>query len=248
MSVVIGVSERKDGNMSFKPGTDRNEVIKNHLAFFQKMGISPKLTFFMKPKHGTKIVDVGDPFLFPKNQIEADGLYATAAKGVALTAPMADCLPIFLWNDKVIGLAHGGRTGILENICLKMMLKFIDEGLINEENPINIAIGGHIRQCCYRFSKDPRPDCHFWEWGYKFSPHIVMGNGSFSVGLSKKNASQLIFHGKYILDYKDIGECTCCTKEENGEYKYFSHVRSNNPHRFPGNHPEGRNLAVIMRT
>lgn len=241
---IIAMSGLKDGNMSFKCNGQKkvhiSEIRKNRGHFLEGLGIPEDKVFYMDPKHGTKICRVGNGHLKMRSEysdiigITCDGLYTTQ-KGIALAFTPADCMPIFFWNKKVVALAHAGRKGMAEALPLKMLLTLKDKGLADAENPLKIQMGPHIQPCCYRF-----PMKFFWEWGYKFTKIAPQGD-IFTVNLCWKLRHML--NNQHILGRGAL--CTCCAKDKRRNFKFFSHTRSNND-RFPGEHPEGRNMAVIM--
>jgi len=243
---IIAMSGLKDGNMSFQYNSQRTgsifETRKNRSCFLDGLGIPENKVFYMDPRHSTRIRQVGNGHLKIRSEytdimgITCDGLYTTQ-KNIALAFTPADCMPIFFWNKKVIALVHAGRKGMAEALPLKMLFMLQEKGLVDAKNPLKIQMGHHIRTCCYKF-----PVKHFWEWGYKFTNMAPQGGDIFTVSL--------YWRLKYILANHHIlgggaAMCTCCAKDKKRNFKFFSHTRSNND-RFPGNHPEGRNMAIIM--
>lgn len=77
-----------------------------------------------------------------------DGIY-TKEKNILLTLCYADCVPIYFWSepDEMIGVAHAGWKGTVNEIGKKMIEAWLEEG-IKVEN-IKVAIGPAISSCCY---------------------------------------------------------------------------------------------------
>ncbi len=243
MNAIMGVSRIEDGNMSYVFAQDKNDVTKNRTDFLENnLGVSPVSIYSMKPKHGTTIISVDNSY-YLDGEFACDGIYTTNPR-VALLLMPADCMPVFMWNDNVVALVHAGSAGILDGISYKMILRLVAEGLVDEYNKLDIAIGPHIQPCCYRFPVES----YLWQWGYKFAP--IVESGFFEVDLSRKHYHDLLLLSRYIDSYQEQDECTCCygyDEEFGGEFEYFSHVRSSDPTRFAGDHPHGRNMAAIVK-
>lgn len=242
MNAIMNVSTMEDGNMSYVFGKNRNEVTKNRITFWENnMGVSPVLSYSIKPRHGVGIVRVDNSY-FSNGEVLCDGIYTTEPR-IMLSLMPADCMPVFMWNDNVVALVHAGSSGVIDGISSKMILRLINDGLVDDDNKLDIVIGPHIHKCCYRFKVEP----HLWQWGYKFAP-IVEG-GVFGVDMSRRHKHDLGLFIKYINSYQDQGSCTCCDSRwlDGREFEYFSHVRSSDPSRFDGDHPHGRNMASIVK-
>lgn len=86
----------------------------------------------------------------------ADGLVSriTGKEEIALAVRVADCVPLLAWdaNHGVIGVAHAGWRGTLQNITGKLIVAMQELGA--NTGTINVVIGPHIGMCCYNVPKD----------------------------------------------------------------------------------------------
>jgi polyphenol oxidase len=80
---------------------------------------------------------------------QTDGIY-TNETNILLTLCFADCVPLYFFAPKhnLIGLAHAGWRGTVENIGGKMIEKWVQEEGIPLHD-IYAAIGPAIEACCY---------------------------------------------------------------------------------------------------
>ena len=118
------------------------------------LNIPMEKVYSVKQVHGIdiKTIDNQNRVLVSKEQ--HDGL-VTNQKGIALCTYHADCVPLYFYdkNKEVIGLAHGGWKGTLNNISKSMILKMKNDYGCQLED-ILVAIGPSIGQCCYEVKED----------------------------------------------------------------------------------------------
>lgn len=241
--VVFGMSEMKDGNMDYRFG-EKKDVSLNRRKFFARNKVNEKKAIFMNNEHGSNIVTVQNK---DKNSLLACDALLTRCKNLPLAFTPADCMPIFIWNREYIGLIHAGKNGTIGKILLKTLMHF---SFISRDFPINIYFGDCIKSCCYRFDLD-----FFKKEVYKLVPDIDFDPDAETVGVKilEANLRQVVglrsvgLGGRIMIQGSGrFSNCTCCSKDNDGSFKYFSHARSNEK-RFSGVHPEGRNLAFISR-
>lgn len=101
--------------------------------------------------HGTNIAVLEDINFYKENVYPngVDGLL-TDKTNIVLVTYYADCVPLFFLdpNKKVIGLAHGGWRGTVQNIGGKMV-NLMKEKYNSSIDDILVAIGPSIGPCCY---------------------------------------------------------------------------------------------------
>lgn len=88
----------------------------------------------------------------PQKPIPGADSLVTNLPGIPLAVFTADCLPVFLveQKQKIIGLIHAGRRGSLKNIVFKTVKKFQDTyGSLPAD--LVAVFAPHIRSCCYPF-------------------------------------------------------------------------------------------------
>lgn len=106
--------------------------------------------------HGTNIAVVED-INFYKEKVYLNGVdgLITDKTNIALVTYYADCVPLFFLdpNKKVIGLAHGGWRGTVQNIGGKM-INTMKEKYNSSIDDILVAIGSSIGPCCYEVGID----------------------------------------------------------------------------------------------
>lgn len=132
---------------------DKNKM-KEQIASI--MDIPKENVIDVKQVHGTDIIvvdsdlkDSGD-----NRQLEGDGLVTNLSK-ISLITYHADCVPIFFADvsNRVVGLAHSGWKGTLNNISGKM-INLMEKHFNSKTKNILIGIGPSIGACCYEVKED----------------------------------------------------------------------------------------------
>ncbi|MBU0573034.1 MAG: polyphenol oxidase family protein [Candidatus Margulisbacteria bacterium] len=98
--------------------------------------------------HSNRVAVVGKTDL-SKTIPGADALI-TAEKEVALAVRTADCVPVFLYDDKTpaVGLVHAGWRGTAMNITAKT-LRTMEKEFGSRPEDVKAWIGPCIKACCY---------------------------------------------------------------------------------------------------
>ncbi|MDQ0245599.1 YfiH family protein [Bacillus fengqiuensis] len=152
---------------------------------------------------------------------QTDGIY-TNRKELLLTLCFADCVPLYFFAPKhgMIGLAHAGWKGTVEDIGGEMIKRWTEEGI--PLNDIYAAIGPAIEGCCY-IVDDRVIDLVKKVLGAdnNGSPfYTVVSEGQYSLDLKEVN--------KHLLQKAGVQEdhllvsdlCTSCKEDV-----FFSHRR-----------------------
>lgn len=136
----------------------------------------------------------GDAFLINRND-------------VFLCVQVADCLPIFLVDEKrkVIGLIHAGWKGTLLRIAQRTVEKAKSQFGCRPRD-FTVLLGPCIRSCCYQISEDVA--ILFDKKCMKRSP-----DGGFSLDLICANRQQLLNYGVKGERIFATRSCTCCEEE-----------------------------------
>ncbi|MEN9735891.1 MAG: hypothetical protein RL129_601 [Actinomycetota bacterium] len=96
-------------NLGDHVGDDLTAVVANRQRLSSLLSVSQLQ--FMNQIHGSTIAVIDEVITTP----EADAL-VTNQKGIALVVMVADCLPILLDGQSVIGAAHVGRKGMTNGV------------------------------------------------------------------------------------------------------------------------------------
>ncbi|MEG1496645.1 MAG: peptidoglycan editing factor PgeF [Clostridiales bacterium] len=143
---------------------------------------------------------------------ETDGMY-TAHKGLFLSTFYADCLPIAIFDPehKVLGTAHAGWRGTLQNIGASL-LREMNVNYGTEPKDALVAFGPGIGVCCYEVDKV------FYS---RFTTTFNNAESWFKRGKAreyffdnaKANRDLLTALGVRDENITDLNMCTCCNQE-----------------------------------
>jgi YfiH family protein len=126
-------------------------------AFLDRIGIRPSRAFFLKQVHSKKVIFLDESresfgHRWEGAPPQGDGL-VTADSQAVLCVGVADCLPLFLFDQEsgAFGLLHSGwkGTGILET-GFAVMKKHFD----SSASRLSVLVGPGIGPCCYRIPED----------------------------------------------------------------------------------------------
>ncbi len=184
--LILAISTKEDGNM--------RELV-NKKKFANALGFS--VLKFNEQVHKNKVVRVN---LKSKKQ-KADGLI-TNSKEICLGVVIADCLPIYLYNEKEIALIHCGWRGLSLNILGKTISKM-------DKKKLKALIGPGILKCHFKVKQDL----------LKTFPENIFNKNY--IDLQAVAEKQLTLSGVKKNNIKKIRECTFCSN------KYFSFRKKN---------------------
>ncbi len=218
-----GVSEGpyESMNLGLGSGDDRSKVRKNYEILAEKLDID--LYSIIKPyqSHTSNIKYVGEKdrkktFLKPDKLMDVDGLI-TDKRNVALITIHADCTPIFFYDPtkKVIGMAHAGWRGTVDNIAGKMVNELLDT-MDSKPEDIKVAIGPSLGQSCFEVDKDVADI--FLEKDKKFEEFMIKKGIKYHFDLWEINKYLLMSKGIKEENIEVSGLCTKCRND-----LFFSH-------------------------
>lgn len=203
--------------------TGNAKLLKVQESILAAAGFSSGMLVTCKQVHSRNVRVVNDE---PQRLYQqTDGLL-TDRPGLVLGVFTADCLPIFLAepSKRVVGILHSGWRGTVENI-LKEAVLLIRSNWGAEASGISVAIGPHIRQCCFQVGK---------EVAARFPPETVLErNQDFYVDLQKTVELQARECGIPGKNIKLSSSCTRC------DPRFYSYRR---------NQTEDRMLSFITKT
>ena len=148
---------------------------------------------------------------------KTDGIY-TSNEDVLLTSCYADCVPLYFYapSHGMIGLAHAGWKGTVQEIAKEMIQKWNAEGISSDE--IHVAIGPSIGSCCYVV--DARVLTAAQEVVSGAVPHQKISDGQYAINLKEINRILCVQAG---IKEEHIVMSSLCTSCE--EQLFFSHRR-----------------------
>ncbi|MCO5762100.1 MAG: polyphenol oxidase family protein, partial [Chromatiaceae bacterium] len=117
--------------------------------------------------HGTRVGTVRRPTA-PRERPDTDALW-TDRPGLTLRVFAADCAPVFLLDAKGrrAALIHAGRRGTAGRILARAVTAARQRWGVRP-GVLRMAIGPHIRDCCYEVGEDVARD-------FAASPGVVVG-------------------------------------------------------------------------
>ncbi|QIN80755.1 laccase domain-containing protein [Rubrobacter marinus] len=146
---------------------------------------------------------------------EGDAL-VTGSAGFSLAVAIADCVPVALVGDGVVGMVHSGWRGTLKGISGKAAKEMGDPSVVRA------YIGPGIRRCCYEVSEEVAG-----RFADRFGRGVVDGR---MLSLAASIETDLREAG--VAEVHDLGLCTGCRTD-----LFYSH-RKEGP-------KTGRNLAAV---
>lgn len=211
LGVVNGTVSRHAGNM---------QEAARQTAFFNQIGVPPQKILHLHQTHSDTIISVltaQDAFSLQENAPQnADG-WVLRPRGWGAAIQTADCVPLFLWNEKadVVGLSHCGWRGVVQGLPGKTVREMKKAGA---RGRICAWAGPHIQSCCFEVQQDTasqfRTEC------------VLEKNGKLFVDLNAEIIHQLQAEGLEPADVRTPYYCTCGDKEN-----FFSwrrdHIRQN---------------------
>ena len=159
-----------------------------------------------------------------KAVLEGDGLM-TSLPGVMLGVGTADCVPVLVADVKKRAVAafHAGWRGTVARIVEQGIARMTDE-YGSQPQDLIAAIGPGIGACCYAVGEEVRTA---FSSQFDYADELFLSDRKASpsiyVDLWKANQRQLLAAGIEPSKITAIGECTACSRDEQGRPRYFSH-------------------------
>lgn len=219
--VTAGISRRIAGWMNVDVvDLERGKIGQvNRDKFFSSLGFNPgRVAVITGRKHSTNIraVDLDSAGKVVYNEDGVDAL-STNEGGLILAGTMADCLPLYFYEPKarVVGVAHAGWRGVLNNMAGKMVAHLRNTYPGIDLVSLQVLIGPCIRSCHFEVQSDL--EAVFKD---EYIDQIKYQDGKVFIDLPGVIKKQLAEAGVASGNINDSGECTHDLAD-----KYFSFRR-----------------------
>jgi hypothetical protein len=202
-----GISLGKAGDMA----RTRRSEIPDYARFLDSLGMPGDKVLGVHQVHSKKVIAFDHQTPKSLEAVEADGL-VTSRRDVLLTVTVADCLPIFLVDERsgVFGLVHSGwkGTGIVVEA-----LRVMAEAFGTRPREVTATIGPGIGPCCYTVPQE-RYERFRAEFGKRAATRgdgvtVRGGRGDFRLDL--KAANMQLVESAGVERVFVAADCTCCS-------------------------------------
>lgn len=148
------ISTRSLGSMSSR-NVPPQEMLSRLRRFAETAGFNLKNTYFMRGAHGKKISVVKSELVKRvynrtlASMLEGYDAALTMVRDTYLLLPAADCYPLIFYDPKerVVGLAHVGWRGAVENLPVRV-LKRMEKEFATDKKDVIVAVGPGICSEC----------------------------------------------------------------------------------------------------
>lgn len=202
--------------------------------------LKPKDIYQVHQVHSPDVLLLSNQSQIECAQIKLDGMITD--KNIQIGIQTADCVPLLIYseNENYISAIHAGWKGVLTGI-VSVGIQMFQKCNISS-NQLKIIIGPHISNCCFEVSKDlfEQFQARWNQFGYILKSNQKNGSTTKQAGdglwinLKDLIYSELNAKGVHSSQIQDESECTYCTFNEAGSYKYasfrrYTHSKDKNP-------------------
>lgn len=206
----IVITTKANGNMLYSKGG--SEVEESYKNLSQAAGIDLNKVVRVVLKNGSEFIEVdsslsGEGVLPNKQNLEYDGLI-TSEKNLYIAITTADCFPVIIHDPikNILGLAHCGWRGIVEQLEVKIMNKMLELG--SQINNLEITYGPGICGNCYIQHNEYLRDIFIKQYSY---PLDVIEEKAEHYSVDIKLASQYnLREAGYKGIFNDLNLCNYC--------------------------------------
>jgi YfiH family protein len=157
-----------------------------------------------------------------KAVIEADGMM-TGDVGIVLGVQTADCVPVMVADveKRVVAVFHAGWRGTVARI-VEVGIGSMEREFASKTKDLVAAVGPAIGACCFEVGEEVRAE---FETGFTYASDLFSrsSGGKVHIDLHEANRRQLLDAGVKANAISMLGECTACTRTQDGRRKYFSY-------------------------
>ncbi|XP_070799130.1 purine nucleoside phosphorylase LACC1 isoform X1 [Pituophis catenifer annectens] len=200
---------------------DPPAVVKENLRrLSHAAGFNPDMYHSIKVNHASDVWVMGEP------QPESYDGIVTNQRGVTVTAPGADCIPVLFADPvkKVCGAAHSGWQGTLLGVSMAVVNAMVT-AYGSDVKDILVVLGPSVGPCCFTLPKQSAKEF------YKIDPTCVRGFESPNPYVDIRRATRVLLEAGGILPIniqddsvtdpeQNLTLCTSCHPD-----KFYSHVR-----------------------
>ncbi len=229
-------------NLGFVKHDAAEAVAENRRRLLQAAGAEGWKLVVPKQVHGVEVREVTAENLAGamadgRGQWEADGLI-TRVPQVLLGVGAADCVPLLVADRRlrVAGAFHAGWRGTAAGMA-RVGLERMREAFGTRAQDCIAAVGPSIGPCCYEVGEEVRAafegqgagnrECGIAGREKELGGRVVLlpaGRfGQWRLDLWEANRRQLVAAGVPAADVTVMGECTACSRDDEGRRRYFSH-------------------------
>jgi YfiH family protein len=193
-------------NLGSASGPDADAVTANFRLIATEFGVPAENVVRVSQVHGRDVYVLRPDAELPIQPMpKADGLVTTRSD-VVLAVRAADCLPVLLYGDGVIGAAHSGRKGMYVGVVPATVDAMRDLGA----SRITAVLGPYACGKCYEVPEDMRAEVA--EQVPAAYSETSWGTPALDVAAGVK--AQLAELGVEVID------ATACTIESDSLYSY----------------------------
>lgn len=202
------IDEDMEHLFSTRIGWDQADLLEGISQIFQ---IKKDKIYNASQVHGIDLEIIEDQKAEEISMKKLDGLISNK-RGIALVTYHADCLPLYFYDrvKKVIGLAHSGWKGSLNNIA-KAMIDALKSSFNSNLEDIVVAIGPSIGPCCYEIGRDV--EGLFNEKFTDIDDIIIARDDKLYLDLRKVNRINLLNRGIKNENIVESSFCTACNTD-----------------------------------
>ena len=209
-------------NLGFVPQDDPEAVEENRRRLLEAIPGESWRLVVARQVHGVEVREVTQGTVDEamdggRGRWEADGL-VTAEAGLLLGAGAADCVPVLVADLRLraVGAFHAGWRGTAARMA-QVGLARMTEAFGTRAEDCVAAIGPSIGACCYEVGEEVRA-------AFSRQSGVLVASGEqWRLDLWEANRQQLIAAGVPEAKVIVFGECTACSRDEEGRRLYFSH-------------------------
>lgn len=206
----VSVGPYAHANLGDHVGDDPDAVRRNRIALATRLGLRPPTEWqWLRQVHGADVVTVEAATIEPPTIKTLEGDAAvTATPGVPLAVLTADCAPVVLVADGVVGVVHAGWPGLEQGTIARA----VDALRALTAAPVRAVLGPCIHPARYEFGDD-------------LLARLVARFGSSVAGRTKSGSPALNIPAAVRISCERAGVASCddvdvCTAASTDHFSY----------------------------